>query len=56
MSNKLFDEISSIREQYFEYPTEDVSPDNVVSRQNVHYLLGAIDALIYLSGTENKNK
>lgn len=42
---KLFNEIANIREQYFEYPTEPVSPENAIARQNIHYLLGVIDAL-----------
>ncbi len=44
--SKLLEEISNIREQYFEYPTKSVRPDEAVARQNIHYLLGVIDALL----------
>jgi hypothetical protein len=47
MEDKIFSEISNIREQYFEYPTKSVRPEDAVARQNIHYLLGVIDALMH---------
>lgn len=44
--DKLKDELQNIRDQYFEYPTKSIRPEEAIARQNVHYLLGVIDALM----------
>lgn len=52
METKMTTEVNNIREQYFEYPTKPMKPQEVVDRQNIYYLLGVIDALIMKGAKE----
>lgn len=48
MSDKLDSELSSISEIYLMYPDEkiDLTPDQLMARQHISYLLGVVHAMI----------
>lgn len=44
--DNLTKEINNIRDKYFYGPTEPVKPEELTVRQDIHYLLGVVDALM----------